>query len=52
MHGALEKYTGEGYYVNMDVASLYPSLMIEYDLTFAVVQPGEIPGYSRLAVAV
>ena len=32
IHGALLKYNGEGSFVNMDVASLYPSLMIEYDL--------------------
>lgn len=32
LHGAIEQYSGEGYYVNMDVASLYPSLMVEYDL--------------------
>lgn len=32
VHGALEKYSGEGYYINMDVASLYPSLMIRYNL--------------------
>lgn len=32
VHGALDKYTGEGYYINMDVASLYPSLMIVYGL--------------------
>jgi len=32
VHGALEKYHGEGYFVNMDVASLYPSLMIQYNL--------------------
>ena len=32
VHGALEKYKGEGYYLMADVASLYPSLMIEYDL--------------------
>lgn len=32
VHGAREKYTGEGYYINMDVASLYPSLMIRYNL--------------------
>ena len=30
VHGALEKYHGEGYFLNMDVASLYPSLMIRY----------------------
>lgn len=32
VHGALEKYHGEGYFLNMDVASLYPSLMIRYNL--------------------
>lgn len=32
VHGAIDKYSGEGYFLNMDVASLYPSLMIEYDL--------------------
>lgn len=32
IHGAINKYQGEGYYINMDVASLYPSLMIEYNL--------------------
>lgn len=32
VHGALEKYQGEGYYLMADVASLYPSLMIRYNL--------------------
>lgn len=32
LHGARPKYSGEGYYLNMDVASLYPSLMIQYQL--------------------
>lgn len=32
VHGAKEKYIGEGYFINMDVASLYPSLMIRYNL--------------------
>lgn len=32
VHGAREKYQGEGYFINMDVASLYPSLMIRYGL--------------------
>jgi len=32
VHGALDKYHGEGYFLNMDVASLYPSLMIQYGL--------------------
>ena len=31
LHGAVDKYSGVGHYVMMDVASLYPSLMIEYD---------------------
>jgi len=30
LHGALEKYHGEGYFINIDVASYYPALMIEY----------------------
>lgn len=30
LHGAIPKYSGEGYYLNVDVASYYPSLMIEY----------------------
>lgn len=32
IHSAKPKYSGEGYYLNMDVASLYPSLMIVYNL--------------------
>lgn len=32
VHGALEKYHERGYFLNMDVASLYPSLMIRYNL--------------------
>lgn len=32
LHGAIDKYHGEGYFLNMDVASLYPSLMIKYGL--------------------
>lgn len=30
IHGALLKYMGEGIYVNSDVGSYYPALMIEY----------------------
>ena len=30
LHGALPQYSGEGYFVNIDVASYYPALMIEY----------------------
>lgn len=32
LHGALPCYEGEGKFINMDVASYYPSLMIEYNL--------------------
>lgn len=32
VHGAIKNYEGEGHFINMDVASLYPSLMINYDL--------------------
>lgn len=32
VHGALEKYHERGFFLNMDVASLYPSLMIRYNL--------------------
>lgn len=32
IHSAVPKYSGEGYFINMDVASLYPSLMIVYNL--------------------
>ncbi|MDU1540592.1 MAG: hypothetical protein E6902_13365 [Paeniclostridium sordellii] len=31
IHGAKEKYYGEGIFVNVDVASYYPALMIEYN---------------------
>lgn len=29
IHGAIPNYVGEGYFVNVDVASYYPSMMIE-----------------------
>lgn len=32
VHGAIDNYDGTGHYINMDVASLYPSLMIRYNL--------------------
>ena len=31
LHGALDNYIDEGLFLNIDVASYYPSLMIEYD---------------------
>lgn len=30
IHGAILKYQGEGFFINMDVASYYPAMMIEY----------------------
>lgn len=30
IHGARPRYSGEGFFVNMDVASYYPAMMIEY----------------------
>lgn len=30
IHGALPRYSSEGYFINMDVTSYYPSLMIKY----------------------
>lgn len=32
IHSARKKYVAEGYFINMDVRSLYPSLMIRYNL--------------------
>lgn len=32
VHGGIKNYVSEGHFINMDVASLYPSLMINYDL--------------------
>lgn len=32
VHGAIPEYVREGYFINMDVSSLYPSLMIRYNL--------------------
>lgn len=31
LHGAIPNYYGEGYFLNIDVESYYPALMIEYD---------------------
>lgn len=30
IHGALPRYSADGYFINMDVTSYYPSLMIKY----------------------
>lgn len=32
LHGAIKKYAGEGYFINVDVESYYPAEMIEHDL--------------------
>lgn len=32
VHGAIKNYAKTGHFINMDVASLYPSLMIKYNL--------------------
>lgn len=40
IHGAIPKYYGEGVFINMDVASYYPAMMIEYGfLSRNVVDP-------------
>lgn len=40
IHGAIEKYIDEGEFINVDVGSYYPALMIEYDfLSRNVAQP-------------
>lgn len=40
IHGAIPKYGGEGVFVNMDVASYYPAMMIEYNfLSRNVIDP-------------
>ena len=31
LHGAIDQYYGEGIFVNVDVSSFYPAIMIEYD---------------------
>lgn len=40
IHGAIPQYYGEGYFINMDVRSYYPSMMIRYGwLSRNVVDP-------------
>lgn len=31
LHGAIKNYHEKGFFINMDVASMYPAIMIEYD---------------------
>lgn len=45
LHGAVPNYIGTGYYVNMDVASYYPAMMIEYNyLSRNVLDPSVYEG--------
>lgn len=39
VHGARQCYVSDGYFMNMDVASLYPNLMIHYDLLSRACNP-------------
>lgn len=39
VHGARQSYVSDGYFINMDVASLYPNLMIHYNLTSRACNP-------------
>lgn len=40
LHGAIDNYRGEGLFLNIDVASYYPALMIEYNfLSRSVADP-------------
>lgn len=46
IHGAIPKYGGEGYYINMDVESYYPAMMIEYNFLSRTVEDPSI--YKRI----
>lgn len=41
VHGARTCYVSDGYFVNMDVASLYPNIMIHYNLTSRACNPAK-----------
>lgn len=41
-HGAVEKFHGKGLFVHVDVASMYPSIMIRYDLLSRAVTHKEL----------
>ena len=42
LHGAIDNYQGEGFYLNLDVNSFYPALMIEYNfLSRSVTDPNK-----------
>lgn len=32
LHGAIKQYQGEGYFINIDVTSMYPSIMLVFNL--------------------
>lgn len=40
IHGAIPNYRGKGYFINVDVASYYPSMMIEYGYTSRSIKDG------------
>lgn len=42
LHGALEKYHGKGLLLHVDVDSMYPSIMIKYDLLSRAVKSKEL----------
>lgn len=45
LHGAVKKYAGEGYFINVDVESYYPAEMIEHNLLSRNVQdPSKFEG--------
>lgn len=46
IHGAKLKYAGEGFFLNMDVASYYPAMMIEYNYLSRTVEDSSI--YRRI----
>ena len=50
VHGARERYSGEGWYLNMDVESLYPSLMIVYNLLSRSCNPNKYTEIRNLRI--
>ena len=48
LHGAREKYHGKGFFVNVDVNSMYPSLIIQYELLSRNCKKGALKTYERI----
>ena len=42
LHGAIDNYKGEGFFISIDVSSYYPSLMIEYGFLSRNVEDPEV----------